>query len=131
MITVGVRDLKNQLSQYLQYVKRGEKIIITEHNRVIAEISSPSNEVSNTEGSIYIIDPVSLKVGKRSNVPKKTKSLQDHFTVTCVNYVDKNTDFKNVIFVGSKGITKISSKLVKPTGVPRRVSLVPLGVHIL
>jgi prevent-host-death family protein len=39
MITVGVKDLKNQLSQYLQYVKHGEKIVITEHNRVIAEIS--------------------------------------------------------------------------------------------
>ncbi|HOT32807.1 MAG: type II toxin-antitoxin system prevent-host-death family antitoxin [Treponema sp.] len=54
MITVGVRDLKNQLSQYLQYVKRGEKIIITEHNRVIAEISSPSNEVSNTDVEIML-----------------------------------------------------------------------------
>jgi len=54
MITVGVRDLKNQLSQYLQYVKRGEEIIITEHNRVIAEISSPSNEVSNTDVEIML-----------------------------------------------------------------------------
>jgi len=54
MITVGVRDLKNQLSQYLQYVKRGEKIIITEHNRVIAEISSPSKEVSNTDVEIML-----------------------------------------------------------------------------
>ena len=59
MITVGVRDLKNQLSQYLQYVKRGEKIIITEHNRVIAEISSPSNEVSNKKGTT--IPPRSLR----------------------------------------------------------------------
>ena len=54
MITVGVRDLRNQLSQYLQYVKRGEKIIITEHNRVIAEISSPSKEVSNTDVKIML-----------------------------------------------------------------------------
>jgi prevent-host-death family protein len=42
MVTVGVRDLKNQLSQYLQFVKNGEKVIITEHNKIIAEISSPS-----------------------------------------------------------------------------------------
>jgi len=39
MISVGVRDLKNQLSRYLQYVKRGESVLITEHNRIIAEIS--------------------------------------------------------------------------------------------
>jgi len=41
MISVGVRDLKNQLSQYLQYVKRGERVLVTEHNRIIAEISLP------------------------------------------------------------------------------------------
>ena len=44
MIRVGVKDLKNQLSQYLQYVKNGEKVIITEHNRVIAEINLPLKE---------------------------------------------------------------------------------------
>lgn len=54
MIAVGVRDLKNQLSQYLKYVKQGEKVVITEHNRVIAEISSPSKEVSNTDVEIEL-----------------------------------------------------------------------------
>jgi antitoxin (DNA-binding transcriptional repressor) of toxin-antitoxin stability system len=44
MITVGVRDLKNQLSQYLKYVKYGEKVIITEHGRIIAELRVPQNE---------------------------------------------------------------------------------------
>jgi antitoxin (DNA-binding transcriptional repressor) of toxin-antitoxin stability system len=44
MVTVGVRDLKNQLSQYLQFVKNGEKVVITEHNKIIAEISSPGDE---------------------------------------------------------------------------------------
>jgi antitoxin (DNA-binding transcriptional repressor) of toxin-antitoxin stability system len=44
MITVGVRDLKNQLSLYLQYVKNGEKIIITEHDKIIAEINVPSSK---------------------------------------------------------------------------------------
>ena len=41
MITVGVKELKNRLSQYLQYVKNGEKVVITEHNKIIAEISLP------------------------------------------------------------------------------------------
>jgi prevent-host-death family protein len=49
MITVGVRDLKNQLSHYLQYVKKGEKVIITEHSKVIAEISLPENDKKLTE----------------------------------------------------------------------------------
>jgi len=49
MIAVGVRDLKNQLSQYLQYVKHGEKVFITEHNRVIAEISLPQGDISDND----------------------------------------------------------------------------------
>ena len=49
MISVGVRELKNQLSQYLQQVKSGEKVLITEHNKVIAEITLPKNDVGNTQ----------------------------------------------------------------------------------
>jgi antitoxin (DNA-binding transcriptional repressor) of toxin-antitoxin stability system len=44
MISVGVRELKNQLSQYLQYVKKGERVLITEHNRIIAELSLPKDQ---------------------------------------------------------------------------------------
>lgn len=47
MIFVGVRDLKNQLSQYLQHVKHGEKVLVTEHNRIIAEISLPKDDVED------------------------------------------------------------------------------------
>jgi antitoxin (DNA-binding transcriptional repressor) of toxin-antitoxin stability system len=48
MITVGVRDLKNQLSRYLQFVKNGENVIITEHSRIIAEIILPQTEKKST-----------------------------------------------------------------------------------
>ncbi len=36
--------MKNQLSQYLQFVKSGERVIITEHNKIIAELSLPRTE---------------------------------------------------------------------------------------
>ena len=49
MIAVGVRDLKNQLSRYLQLVKGGEKVYITEHNRIIAEISLPSQAAKSSD----------------------------------------------------------------------------------
>jgi prevent-host-death family protein len=48
MISVGVRDLKNQLSQYLQYVKDGERVVVTEHNRIIAEIVEPERQETDT-----------------------------------------------------------------------------------
>lgn len=36
---VGVRDLKNGLSSYLDLVKAGQEIVVTEHGRPIAKLS--------------------------------------------------------------------------------------------
>ena len=38
MISAGIKDLKNQLSRYLTYVKGGEDVVITERGKVIARI---------------------------------------------------------------------------------------------
>jgi prevent-host-death family protein len=38
MITVGIKELKNKLSHYLRQIKKGEKIVITEREKVIATI---------------------------------------------------------------------------------------------
>ncbi len=38
MITAGIKELKNRLSYYLREVKKGEKILITEREKVIATI---------------------------------------------------------------------------------------------
>jgi prevent-host-death family protein len=38
MKTAGIKDLKNRLSYYLREVKKGEKILITERDQVIATI---------------------------------------------------------------------------------------------
>ena len=42
MQAVGVRELKNRLSEYLRAVKRGERILITDRGEVIAEIRQPT-----------------------------------------------------------------------------------------
>ena len=44
-LTVGVRELKNQLSGYLDRVKAGEEITVTEHGRPIARLTSVAPEV--------------------------------------------------------------------------------------
>jgi len=38
MITAGIKELKNQLSRYMGYVKRGDDVLITERGRVIARV---------------------------------------------------------------------------------------------
>ncbi|MCB0978815.1 MAG: type II toxin-antitoxin system prevent-host-death family antitoxin [Acidimicrobiales bacterium] len=39
-VEVGVRDLKNQLSRYLDRVQQGEEVIVTERGRPVARISA-------------------------------------------------------------------------------------------
>jgi len=38
MKTAGIKDLKNRLSYYLREVKKGEKILITDRDQIIATI---------------------------------------------------------------------------------------------
>jgi antitoxin (DNA-binding transcriptional repressor) of toxin-antitoxin stability system len=38
MRTVGVKTLKNKLSVYVSFIAAGETIIVTDRNRVVAEI---------------------------------------------------------------------------------------------
>ena len=42
MRAVGVRELKNRLSEHLQAVKQGEQILITDRGQVIAELRQPT-----------------------------------------------------------------------------------------
>ena len=41
MITVGIRRAKSRLDEYLLKVKAGERVVITERGKPIAEITKP------------------------------------------------------------------------------------------
>lgn len=41
MKTVGVRELKDRLSEYLRLVREGEEILVTDRGRVVAELRHP------------------------------------------------------------------------------------------
>ena len=41
MAAVGIRELKNRLSQYLKRVRAGERVIVTERGKPVAIISPP------------------------------------------------------------------------------------------
>lgn len=47
MVTVGVRELKNRLSHYLELARNGEPVTVTAHGREIAQMvpAGPSKEV--------------------------------------------------------------------------------------
>jgi prevent-host-death family protein len=42
MTSVGVRQLKNQLSRYLRRVKAGERLVVTERGEPVAILSPPT-----------------------------------------------------------------------------------------
>jgi len=43
--TVGIKMLKNNLSKYLKLVRKGETVLVTDRNEVIAEIRRPEGAV--------------------------------------------------------------------------------------
>ena len=53
MITVGIREIKNRLSEYLRKAKAGERVIVTEHGKPVAIITRPGGVVDERiEGMI-------------------------------------------------------------------------------
>ena len=40
--TVGVAELRQNLSKYLRRVEQGERLLVTDHNRPVAELGPPS-----------------------------------------------------------------------------------------
>jgi antitoxin (DNA-binding transcriptional repressor) of toxin-antitoxin stability system len=41
MQVVAIRELKNRLSEYVRLVREGERLLITSHGEVVAEMRSP------------------------------------------------------------------------------------------
>ena len=39
--TVGIKELKNNLSAYLREVRRGTRVLVSDRNRVVAELHEP------------------------------------------------------------------------------------------
>jgi len=46
--TVGIRDLKNHLSEYLRQVRLGDSVLVTDRGEVVAEFSPPGRVSSDT-----------------------------------------------------------------------------------
>jgi antitoxin (DNA-binding transcriptional repressor) of toxin-antitoxin stability system len=50
MKTVGVRELKNRLSEYLRQVRSGESVLVTDRGEVVAELTAPGQ--GSTDASV-------------------------------------------------------------------------------
>lgn len=43
MRTVGLKELKNRLSEYVRIASQGERVLVTNHDRVVAELIPPES----------------------------------------------------------------------------------------
>ena len=58
MITTGIKDLKNRLSRYLSFFKKGEDVLITERGKVIARIVCENSQKASLRQALH---PLLLK----------------------------------------------------------------------
>ena len=47
MMIVGIRELKNRLSEHLRIVRDGEEILVTDRGKVVAELRPPASGPGN------------------------------------------------------------------------------------
>ena len=69
MKSVGLRELKNRLSEYVREVRSGEEVLVTDRGEVVAELTRPGqgvDERSATSGLVALARRGQLTLG-RSN----------------------------------------------------------------
>jgi len=49
MQTVGIRELKNRLSEYIRQARSGERLLVTDRGVVVAELRKPSEPLMAEE----------------------------------------------------------------------------------
>jgi antitoxin (DNA-binding transcriptional repressor) of toxin-antitoxin stability system len=53
MASTGIRELKDNLSRYIRRIEAGERIAITAHGRVVAELRPPGAGVRSSASSRF------------------------------------------------------------------------------
>jgi prevent-host-death family protein len=52
MRSVGLKVLKNKLSEYVRLAERGETVLVTDRNRVVAELVPPQPRQDLSDGDV-------------------------------------------------------------------------------
>jgi antitoxin (DNA-binding transcriptional repressor) of toxin-antitoxin stability system len=58
MRAVGIKELKNRLSEYLRLVAAGERVLITDRDRVVAELIAPQPGTPETAADAALAEAV-------------------------------------------------------------------------
>ena len=80
MNRVGVAELRQNLSRYLERVKEGERLVVTDRNRPVAELGPPPN----TGGAALdrLIAEGRLSRPRRSGLPDALEMTGDPYALS-------------------------------------------------
>lgn len=74
MTTIGIRELKNKLSEYIEKVEHGTKLTVTKRGKVVAIVSPPVEyEAAKDLSALIREEAASWSGGKPSGNPKPPK----------------------------------------------------------
>lgn len=81
MRTIGVRELKAQLSRALRDVQDGERYLVTDRGRVVAELRAPSldddkNLSASEQGMLRMVRAGELRLAERPREPYRRGPVQ-------------------------------------------------------
>jgi prevent-host-death family protein len=72
MITAGVREVKDRLSEFLRLVKSGEEILITDRGEVVARLGPPGPAFEESE---YPLLELMIRQGRATRGGPNSPSL--------------------------------------------------------
>ncbi len=58
MYAIGISELKNRLSEYIRLAAAGERVLVTDRDRVVAELTAPQGGTAETVPDAVIVDLV-------------------------------------------------------------------------
>jgi hypothetical protein len=79
MRSVGLKELKNRLSDYVRLASQGETVLVTDRDRVIAELQPPGGGRSEFVSDAVLVDAVRSGLLRppivRSDTPPERKPV--------------------------------------------------------
>ncbi len=78
MSTVGVRELKNRLTHYLQLTKKGEEVIVTERGVPIALLQpiTSAKQATSLSARLARISALGMAILPQKRLPRRVKAIQ-------------------------------------------------------
>lgn len=71
---VGIRELKNRLSEYVRLVRGGERLLVTDRGEVVAELHQPSDATLEAERR-----PGLARLIRQGRVSQAARNRPEHY----------------------------------------------------